>query len=362
MKIVTVVGARPQFIKAAAISRAIRRDYKDRIEEVLVHTGQHHDENMSRVFFKELDVPEPRYNLEVAGGRHGQMTGRMLERIETVLEDEHPDWVLTYGDTNSTLAGALAAAKLKIPVAHVEAGLRSFNKQMPEEINRILVDHASELLFCPTETAVANLSREGINEGVHNVGDVTYDLALGAANRARKESRILAQLALHPRGYILATCHRAENTDNPHRLRNILEALRTISENCKVILPLHPRSQASIEKHGFDHLLSNLRVTGPLSFLDMVALEQDAKCIITDSGGVQKEAFFHRVPCITTRDETEWVETVQTGWNRLTGADCEKILFAASRLEPGVEARPYGTGQASKQIIEILLLAQIPKR
>lgn len=357
MKIVTVVGARPQFIKAAAVSRAIRKDYADRVEEVLVHTGQHHDENMSGVFFQELDIPEPKYNLAIAGGLHGRMTGRMLERIEEVLVEEKPDWLLIYGDTNSTLAGALAAAKLHIPVAHVEAGLRSFNMRMPEEVNRIVADRVSTLLFCPTDLAVKNLHGEGVLRGVHNVGDVMYDVSLYSAERARRESRIHQRLGISPGHYVLTTCHRAENTDDSDRLRGILTALNTIARETAVVLPLHPRSRKQIAAFGLDALLEGIQVIDPLPFLDMTALEQSAKAVLTDSGGVQKEAFFYRVPCITMRDETEWVETVELGWNRLVGADRQAIVDAFSTASAGVEASPYGNGNASGVILDHMLKA-----
>lgn len=354
IKIVTVVGARPQFIKAAAVSRVIRDDYAGKIEEVLVHTGQHYDENMSRVFFEELDIPHPKYNLEISGGQHGAMTGRMLEAIEKVLIEEKPDWVLIYGDTNSTLAGALAAAKLHIPVAHVEAGLRSFNMRMPEEINRILSDRVSALLFCPTETAVKNLMAEGVSKGVHNVGDVMYDVALFYRDRARQQSTILNDLQLLKGEFALATCHRAENTDDPKRLEEIIVALAEIAATMSVVFPLHPRTRKLIDDRGLRHHLSAVKVIEPLPFLDMVALEQAAKVILTDSGGVQKEAFFYGVPCVTMRDETEWVETVEQGWNQLVGASSSAILAAMSELvkstQTGVVA-PYGDGKAAYSIV-----------
>lgn len=359
MKIVTVVGARPQFIKAAAVSRIIRDVHQARIEEVLVHTGQHYDENMSKVFFEELDIPHPRYNLEISGGHHGAMTGRMLESIEKVLLKEKPDWVLIYGDTNSTLAGALAAAKLHIPVAHIEAGLRSFNMRMPEEINRILADRVSSLLFCPTDTAVANLKVEGITKDVHNVGDVMYDVALFYREQAKRESKILKELDLTARGYALATCHRAENTDDLDRLNGIASALGTIAEDIPVVLPLHPRTRKLLVDHGLEGKLGNVKVTDPLPFLDMIALEQAAEVILTDSGGVQKEAFFYGVPCITMRDETEWVETVSTGANRLVGASAPAILAAYASVTASknsvITEMPYGDGNAAKYIAEIIL-------
>lgn len=354
-RILTVVGARPQFIKAAAVTREILK-HPGRVEEVMVHTGQHYDPNMSQVFFDELEIPAPKYNLEVSGGTHGAMTGRMLESIEKVLLEEKPDWVLIYGDTNSTLAGALAAAKLHVPVAHVEAGLRSFNMRMPEEINRILADRVSNLLFCPTEAAVRNLANEGVTEGVHNVGDVMFDVALYYRERAREQSGILAELGLASGAFALATCHRAENTDDPVRLEAIMSSLAQIASELPVVLPLHPRTRKLLQAHGFDHFIDSLRVVEPLSFLDMVALEQAARVILTDSGGVQKEAFFYRVPCITMRDETEWIETVESRWNYLVGASSEKILAAFRGLSTGDEiVGPYGDGRAARRILERLL-------
>lgn len=354
IKVVTVVGARPQFIKAAAVSRVIRHDYAGKIDEVLVHTGQHYDENMSKVFFEELDIPRPKYNLEISGGSHGLMTGRMLEAIEKVLLEEKPDWVLIYGDTNSTLAGALAAAKLHIPVAHVEAGLRSFNMRMPEEINRILSDRVSSLLFCPTETAVNNLLAEGISQGVHNVGDVMYDVALFYRDRARQQSTVLNDLQLAKGEFALVTCHRAENTDDPKRLGEIVIALAKIATTMSVVFPLHPRTRKLIGDCGLRPHLEAVKVVEPLPFLDMVALEQAAKVILTDSGGVQKEAFFYGVPCVTMRDETEWVETVEQGWNQLVGASAPTILAAVSDLMASRQAgaiSPYGDGRAAQSIV-----------
>jgi UDP-GlcNAc3NAcA epimerase len=359
MKIVTVVGARPQFIKAAAVSRAISDDHGTQIDEVLVHTGQHYDDNMSKVFFEELDIPRPKYNLEISGGRHGAMTGRMLEGVENVLLQEKPDWLLIYGDTNSTLAGALAAAKLHIPVAHVEAGLRSFNMRMPEEVNRILADRVSSLLFCPTDTAVNNLKAEGINRGVHNVGDVMYDVALFYRDRAQQNSAVLQTLGLMPGAFALATCHRAENTDDPQRLSSILSALADIATQLPVVLPLHPRTRKLIGDYGFSSLLDKLTITEPLPFLDMVALEQASRLILTDSGGVQKEAFFYSIPCITMRDETEWVETVDLGWNQLVGASTSSIVSAASGIlkksPKSISAKPYGTGRAASNILALMI-------
>jgi UDP-GlcNAc3NAcA epimerase len=358
LKIVTVVGARPQFIKAAAVSRVFLEAGTGVVDEVVVHTGQHFDANMSQVFFDDLDIPKPRYNLDISGGHHGAMTGRMLKAIERVLLEERPDWLLIYGDTNSTLAAALAAAKLHIPIAHVEAGLRSFNRAMPEEINRVMADHVSTLLLCPTEAAVQNLSREGCTTGVHNVGDVMYDAALFYRDRAVANSTIKARLGLADRGFALATCHRAENTDDPQRLSSIMDALAQIALELPVVLTLHPRTRQCLRTHGLDRLLKGLTVVEPLPFLDMIALEQAAGLILTDSGGVQKEAFFYGVPCLTMRDETEWVETVRLGANTLVGASTKRIIQAWQALPTTPEAasaHPYGTGDASQKVLERLL-------
>ncbi|WP_269468950.1 non-hydrolyzing UDP-N-acetylglucosamine 2-epimerase [Thauera sp. 2A1] len=356
IKILTIVGARPQFIKAAAVSRVIRSQYAGRIDELLVHTGQHYDKNMSKVFFDELDIPHPRFNLEISGGSHGAMTGRMLEAIETVMLAEKPDWVLIYGDTNSTLAGALAAAKLHIPVAHVEAGLRSFNMRMPEEVNRILADRVSNRLFCPTETAVENLAREGVTAGVSLVGDVMYDVSLYYRDVARSRSDALARLGLEEGKYVLATCHRAENTDDPSRLREIGLALADLALNQPVVLPVHPRTAKILAEQGLTASMKDVTLVEPLPFLDMIRLEQSARVIVTDSGGVQKEAFFYDVPCVTMRDETEWVETVELGWNVLTGASREAIVAAVSApVRPGSKGDdPYGDGAAASKIVESL--------
>jgi UDP-GlcNAc3NAcA epimerase len=352
MKILTIVGARPQFIKAASVSRALR---KTEYTEFLVHTGQHYDYGMSEVFFKELEIPESDVNLGVGSGSHGQQTGQMLIRIEEVLLAEKPDWVLVYGDTNSTLAGALAAVKLHIPVAHVEAGLRSFNRKMPEEHNRILTDHCSDLLFCPTQTAVENLKREGINSGVHLVGDVMYDSVLYNIKLAEKNSNVLEMLNLTPKGYALATVHRSENTDNPTRLNSIFNALDKISQNgLPVVMPLHPRTRKNLDNLG-GHQLNDLNIIDPVSYLDMLILEKQAKIILTDSGGVQKEAYWFKVPCITLRNETEWVETVSSGWNIIAGADSERILGIASGFEvPKSHPQLYGDGQAVSFCIKLI--------
>ena len=354
LKIITVVGARPQFIKAAAVSRAISSQFSNQIEEKIIHTGQHFDENMSQIFFDELGIPKPHYNLAVSGGSHGAMTGKMLDSIEQVLLKEKPDWLLIYGDTNSTLAGALAASKLHIPIAHVEAGLRSFNMRMPEEVNRVVSDRISTLLFCPTETAVENLKMEGITRGVHNVGDVMYDVALFYKEKANAQSSVLERLKLAPKNFALATCHRAENTDDPLRLREVLAALAEISSHCKVIFPLHPRTKKVIESAGFGDYLRSLIVVDPLPFLDMVALEQSAKIILTDSGGVQKEAFFYQVPCVTLRDETEWVELVEAGWNRLVspvGSHAVHQAIESALGQQGAQVQPYGAGDAAHRIV-----------
>ncbi|MCE4061552.1 UDP-N-acetylglucosamine 2-epimerase (non-hydrolyzing) [Pandoraea sputorum] len=358
LKIVTIVGARPQFIKAAAVSRVIRRDFAGKIEEVLVHTGQHYDENMSKVFFDELDIPHPKYNLEISGGRHGEMTGQMLAAIEKVLLEESPDWVLIYGDTNSTLAGALAAAKLHIRVAHVEAGLRSFNMRMPEEVNRIVADRVSNLLLCPTPVAVQNLAAEGVRDGVHNVGDVMLDASLFYRELAQGRSTILSDLGLTGDKFVLATCHRAENTDVPERLLGIVDALAAIAREMPVVFPLHPRTRKLLVDLQALSKLENVKVIEPISFLDMVCLEQAAHVIVTDSGGVQKEAYFFGVPCLTARDETEWVETVESGWNCLVGADPKRILEAfASLRKPTAQPAFYGDGAAASLLLNAILAA-----
>jgi UDP-N-acetylglucosamine 2-epimerase (non-hydrolysing) len=358
LKIVDIVGARPQFIKLAPILRAIVKHNQKRpecpIQEVLVHTGQHYDYEMSQVFFDELGLKSPDYHLGVGSGTHGYQTGEMLKRIEEVLIKEKPDMVMVYGDTNTTLAGALAAAKLHIPVAHVEAGLRSFNREMPEEINRVLTDHISDFLFCPTQTAVENLRREGIEKGVYLVGDVMYDAVLLYLDLAEKKSEIMERLGLKPKSYALATVHRAENTDQPERLRSIFEGLeRVAEEGLPVILPLHPRTRKQLNTLGIHP--KEVQVLDPVSYLDMLVLEKNARVILTDSGGVQKEAFFFRVPCVTLREETEWVETVETGWNTLVGCDPERMVQAALEAHPGIESVwPYGDGQAAGRIMDLL--------
>jgi len=362
MKLISVVGARPQIIKAAAMSRAIgehnRKYPAHKIVETVVHTGQHYDENMSQIFFNELDVPEPGYNLEVGSGSHAEQTGKILQRIEAVLIKESPDCCLVYGDTNSTLGGALSAAKLHIPVAHVEAGLRSFNRKIPEEINRVVTDHVSDVLFCPTQTAVDNLANEGISEGVHRVGDLMYDCILFYTKRTKLiEQKILKRLGIRSKSYYLATVHRAENTDDGTRLSRIFDALNQIaSTDCPVVLPLHPRTVKCTHKHGLE-FTNWIKVIPPVSYLEMVVLEKNARLILTDSGGVQKEAYWLSVPCVTLRDETEWVETVESGWNILAGADKQRIIDCVQRghRQRDVASKSiYGDGNAAHRICNTL--------
>ena len=354
MKIVTVLGARPQFIKASVVSEAFRAD--GGITELLVHTGQHFDANMSQVFFDELGIAAPAHHLGIHGGHHGEMTARMLTAIERVLLDERPDAVLIYGDTNSTLAGALAAVKLHIPVAHVEAGLRSFNLAMPEEINRMLADRVARWLFTPTSAARDNLLREGVPPAqIAEVGDVMYDVALRHGARVDAQGRELGRLGLGRGTYLLATIHRAENTDDPVRLAAIVQALQSVAAQLPVVWPVHPRTREALRMAG--HAVAarpGLHLIDPVGYLDMVQLEKYAAVIATDSGGVQKEAFFHRVPCVTLRDETEWVELVQAGWNRLAPpASSSSIVEAVlkARGSQGADITPYGTGDAAQQIV-----------
>jgi len=393
MKIVTIVGARPQFIKAAVVSWAIQTSNKKKkkIQEILVHTGQHYDYLMDKVFFEELEIPHPNYHLGVGSGHHGKQTGLMLERIETVLHKEKPRVVLVYGDTNSTLAGALAAAKLNIPVAHVEAGLRSYNQAMPEEINRLITDHLSTFLFCPTAQAVQNLLKEGIRDGkgkiVKNVGDVMYDSILYYSKIAEKRSTVLQDLNLTPEAsssslrhaprrvhgspephmvqgelrtpnYYLATLHRAENTDDPKRLRSILKALNEIGEKIPVILPLHPRTKKMMKIYNLSPDIHRIKMIDPVSYLNMVMLEKHARAILTDSGGVQKEAYWFKVPCFTLRDETEWIETVESEWNILVGSETRKIVDEVRHLvkrKPSTKMmRMFGNGKAGEKIVRIL--------
>lgn len=339
--ILTVVGARPQFIKAAAVSRAIR-DSAD-FSEIMVHTGQHFDEMMSDVFFRELEIGKPEVNLAIHGGTHGAMTGQMLAGIETSLLEYKPDWVLVYGDTNSTLAGALAAAKLHVPVVHVEAGLRSFNRRMPEEVNRVLTDHVSALLLSPTVAGVRNLQAEGITRGVHHIGDVMYDAMLHAQKRSREMSTILADLDLREGGFVLATVHRAENTDEPARLQAVMDAISANAGGLPIILPVHPRTKQAIASNNTQ--LGPIRTIDPVGYVDMVRLLDGAKLVLTDSGGLQKEAYFARRPCVTLRDETEWTETVEHGWNR---------LWTMPDWKPRSDIIDYGTGQAAQAVLDAI--------
>ena len=350
MKIITILGARPQFIKAGALSREFLNHVD--IEEIIVHTGQHFDKNMSDVFFEQMSIPKAKYNLAVNNMGHGAMTGQMLEKIEKVLIQEKPDWVLVYGDTNSTIAGALAAKKLHIKVAHVEAGLRSFNMSMPEEINRILTDRISDLLLCPTETAVENLNKEGFKNldiSILKTGDVMQDAAIFYSKKEKAPNFKI------PAEFVLSTIHRAENTDNDKRLSSILSELNFIAKSIPVILPLHPRTKNIINKGSFD--ITNLTIVEPIGYLEMVYLLQRSKIVMTDSGGLQKEAFFFKKPCITLRDETEWVELVKGGFNTLAGAN-EKLIknaFKNQSYNIDFNVNLYGEGRACKNIVEKLL-------
>lgn len=354
MKVLTIIGARPQFIKAANVSRAIQGEVN--ISEVLVHTGQHFDANMSAIFFNELDIPEPKYNLGIYGGNHGEQTGKMLIKIEEVLLREKPDFVLVYGDTNSTLAGALAAAKLHIPIAHVEAGLRSFNKKMPEEINRILTDHASDILFTPTATASKNLQNEGIDKSkIFNVGDVMLDATNYYSIKAEIQSSILSDLGLSSKEYVLVTIHRAENTNDLEKLKSIFDSLENIARDHKLVLPIHPRTRTVLKSIDFSIKNSKINFIGPVGYLDMMMLEKHSIIIITDSGGVQKEAYFHQVPCITLRAETEWVELVENGWNFLADAGNLSEVFHSARVaEIATMENIYGNGDAALKIVKRL--------
>lgn len=356
MKIVTIVGARPQFIKASAFSRAVKR--YGGVEEVIVHTGQHFDKNMSDIFFEEMEIPTPKYNLEIHSLSHGAMTGRMIEEIEKVLVLEKPDVLLVYGDTNSTLAGALAAKKMHIKVAHVEAGLRSFNMRMPEEVNRILTDRISDYLFCPTDTAVKNLKNEGyanIPCDVVRTGDVMYDAALFYAKKAEVSSTVLSDLGVAKNEYILATIHRQENTDDENNLKNIVAALNEINARVRVVIPLHPRTRKILEQQS---ITPEFTIIDPVGYIDMVQLTANAKLVMTDSGGLQKEAFFFQKNCVTMREQTEWIELVENGFNVTTGAVKEKILEGFNTMlnkQNDFSVNLYGTGNASAEIVEHLL-------
>jgi len=354
MKLITIIGARPQFIKAAAVSREIAK-HKE-INEIIIHTGQHFNANMSEIFFKQMQIPKPNYNLEINSLTHGAMTGRMIERVEEVLLQEKPDWVLVYGDTNSTIAGSLAAKKLHIKVAHVEAGLRSFNRNMPEEINRILTDKISDILFCPTDTAVQNLQNEGIGKNslarIVKCGDVMQDAAIFYSDLAQKPEMDL------PEQFILATIHRAENTDDPKRLTSIFNALSKISNEIPIILPLHPRTKKIISNSQLTTKNSQLIFIEPIGYLEMIYLLKTCSLVMTDSGGLQKEAFFFEKPCVTLRDETEWVELVENSFNKVIGADEEKIISGYQemiQIRNNYDINLYGNGEASKKIITELL-------
>jgi UDP-N-acetylglucosamine 2-epimerase len=349
VKVVTIVGARPQFVKAAAVSRQLRKHHL----EVLVHTGQHYDYQMSGVFFDGLDMPQADVNLGVGSGSHGSQTGGMLKGIEDVLVAERPDWLLVYGDTNSTLAGALAASKLCIPVAHVEAGLRSFNRRMPEEVNRVVADHLSDVLLCPSQTAVHNLAAEGIVRNVHLVGDVMLDVLNWARQRADAISDdLLRRFGISGGSYLLATVHRSENTDDLSRLARIAEAFNATGE--PIIFPIHPRARKVLEASNL-HLAPHVRLIDPVGYVDMVALAGSARMILTDSGGLQKEAYWLGVPCVTLRDETEWVETVEAGWNVLAGSDARSITEAVSSFRPSSpRAALYGEGSAAVRCVDLL--------
>ena len=355
MKIVTILGARPQFIKAAGISRALAR-HKN-VDEIIIHTGQHFDRNMSDIFFSELDLRIPDYHLGIHGMGHGAMTGRMMEQIEILLKEIKPEWVNVYGDTDSTLAGALAAAKLHIPVSHVEAGLRSFNRTMPEEINRVLTDHISELLFTPTQTAVEHLKTEGISlDKIYPVGDVMYDTTLYYSAMAHERSRILKDLKLEPLSYYLATIHRPQNTDTPEALRLICNVLDEVAQKIRVILPIHPRMRKKMNEFGIE--LRKVECIDPAGYLDMIELERQSALIITDSGGVQKEAYFHRVPCVTLRPETEWVELVEHRWNLVLPPSVDIDMVSAIHQQAGIkgdDVQLYGDGNASEKIAEVLV-------
>ncbi|NQS77195.1 MAG: UDP-N-acetylglucosamine 2-epimerase (non-hydrolyzing) [Methanoculleus bourgensis] len=350
MKIASIVGARPQFIKCASVSRELRKEH----EEVLIHTGQHYDHGMSEVFFEELAIPKPDYNLNIGSGAHGHQTGAMLGAIEDVLQQENPDLVLVYGDTNSTLAGALAAAKLHVPVAHVEAGLRSFDRRMPEEINRVLTDHCSDLLFCPTKTAVENLAAEGITGGVHLVGDVMVDAMNYNRAVAEERSRILEAVGVRPGEYLVITVHRPSNTDSQENMVAILGALA--EAGMPVVFPVHPRTRNYLGRYGLlAKMPENVLVTEPLGYLDMLHLMAHAAKILTDSGGVQKEAYMLGVPCITLRENTEWVETVEAGWNVLVGAGREEIVSMILGFAPAGDQPPlFGDGRAAAGIAKII--------
>ncbi len=360
MKVLTIVGARPQFVKAATVSRAFAA-HSDSVQEVIVHTGQHFDANMSAIFFEEMQIPRPQHQLELGGLGHGAMTGRMLEKIEAIVQVEKPDWVLVYGDTNSTMAGALAAVKLHVRVAHVEAGLRSFNRAMPEEINRVVTDHVSSLLLAPTDQAIRNLAVEGlVGSKVVRTGDVMYDAALFYSSGA-DGAGVLARMGVKRGEYALATIHRAENVDDLSRLAAITGALGECGRELPVLLPIHPRTRKTLQARGMDDLGQGVKLVDPVGYLDMVQLERHARVILTDSGGVQKEAYFFGVPCVTIRDETEWVELVECGANRLAPPGVPGSIVQALRAALAQSAVPapglYGDGNAAHAMVDALLCA-----
>lgn len=351
MKVASIVGVRPQFVKASVVSKELKKVH----DEVLIHTGQHYDHQMNKVFFAELDIPEPDYFLDIGSGSHGFQTGEMLKKIEEVLIKEEPDLVLTYGDTNSTLAGALAASKLHIRVAHVESGLRSFDRAMPEEINRILTDHCSDILFCPTENAVINLKSEGITDNVYLTGDVMADSILCNKEIAENKSNILNVLDIQSKNYLLTTVHRPSNTDNIENLRNIVDAFSELNET--IVFPVHPRTRKMLKEQGlYNKLESSVKLIEPVGFLDFIKLMSHAKMILTDSGGIQKEAYILKIPCITLRENTEWVETIEDGWNILVGSDKNKIIQMVNELKPSLKAHGdrFGNGDASKKVVSII--------
>jgi UDP-GlcNAc3NAcA epimerase len=349
MKIITIVGARPQFIKAAPLSKLLRNHHT----EILIHTGQHYDDNMSSVFFRELGLPEPDYNLNIGSANHGAQTGAMIAGIEKVLLSEKPCLVIVYGDTNSTVAGALAAVKMHIPVAHVEAGLRSFNKAMPEEINRIMTDHISDWLFVPSETSRENLAREGIAKCVYDVGDIMFDAVLLFSEFARERSSYPRAIGLEEKSFYLCTIHRPENTDNCDKLSRIFSILSAVGK--PVVLPLHPRTRKKISDYRIS-IAENILFVEPLGYLDMLSTMSSACSVITDSGGIQKEAYYLGVSCVTMRCEAEWIETVETGWNSVTGVDERRVLETLDRYSCGMPPRPqlYGSGDTSSRIVTLL--------